>query len=351
MDFSDILLVIISSAGLLHGILFAFYLIFIKKKRALTNILLGLILIFMAFRIGKSVMLNFGNDLEPIFIFIGLAFLLLIGPILRWYVLAMTNPDFSLDRIYFLELIPFVLIFVASLFISTEWYENSRMAIVVFGSGLIFIYLHLAFYIGKCLHMVKTKKNDYKITVQTKSQKIIFNWLYHLLIGCILIWITYVLNILDNTVPYIIGPIVYSIVIYYLSYKAFQMKVIEIDGDAFAVNESLSLFNRISQLMVEEKLYLDQELSLVKLSEIVDKTKQQTSSVINQYAEKNFNDYINYYRIQDAKRMFLDVVNNKFTISAIAFDVGFSSLSSFNAAFKKFEGITPSKFRESSNRK
>jgi hypothetical protein len=86
LSFLDILLIIVSSAGLLHGVLFAFFLFFFKKKKTLTNLLLGLILIFMAFRIGKSVMMNFGDNLEPTFIFAGLALLLLIGPFLRLYI-------------------------------------------------------------------------------------------------------------------------------------------------------------------------------------------------------------------------------------------------------------------------
>lgn len=80
MNFLDILLIILSSAGLLHGVLFAIYLFFFKKKKTLANLLLGLILIFMAFRVGKSVLLYFGNYLEPTLIFAGLAFILLIGP-------------------------------------------------------------------------------------------------------------------------------------------------------------------------------------------------------------------------------------------------------------------------------
>ncbi|WP_219008831.1 helix-turn-helix domain-containing protein [Aquimarina litoralis] len=304
----------------------------------------------MAFRVGKSVMLNFGDNLEPVFIFIGLAFLLLIGPLLRWYVLGMTIPNFKLDTYDFLELLPFCFVFGASFFVSREWYENSNLAIVVFGSGLIFIYLHLIFYIVISFRLVRRlKKSQYRF--QTKSQKAILHWLYYLIIGSFIIWITYVLNILDGAVPYIVGPIVYSIVIYFLSYKAYQLQVAEIDGKVFSEDDSLSLFNKISQLMVDQKLYLDQDISLLKLSQMIEKTKQQTSTIINQYAKRNFNDYINYYRIQEAKRLFSDSMNNKFTISSIAFDAGFNSLSSFNQAFKKFEGITPSKYRESIGKK
>ncbi|WP_378173904.1 helix-turn-helix domain-containing protein [Aquimarina sp. SS2-1] len=345
MSFLDILLIIISSAGLLHGVLFACYLIVFKKKKTLTNRLLGLILVFMAFRIGKSVMLNFGDGLEPIFIFIGLAFLLLIGPLFRWYILGMTHPNFKLPKYYYLELIPFVLIFIASLFVTKEWYENGKLVMVIFGIGLLFIYLHLAFYIIFGWWILKKTKQQYEQTLQTKSQRAIFNWLRFLIIGFIVIWMTYVLNIVDEAVPYIVGPILYSVIIYFLSYKAFQLKATDLDGDAFRANDNNLLFNQISKLITDTKLYLEPDVSLAKLSKLLGKSTQITSSVINQYAKRNFNDFINHYRVQEAKKL-LSTAEGKYTISAIAFDTGFSSLSSFNSAFKKFEGMTPSSYRK-----
>ena len=138
----------------------------------------------------------------------------------------------------------------------------------------------------------------------------------------------------------------YSVVIYYLSYKAFQLKATDLSGNVFKVNTDNRLFEKISKLVVDEKLFLESDLSLSKLSGLLGKSTQQISSVINQYAQRNFNDYINYYRIQNAKQLLLEADSEKYTISSIAFDTGFSSLSSFNGAFKKFEGITPSAFRK-----
>ena len=126
MSFSDIFLIIISSAGLLHGLLCAIYLCFLKKKKTLPNLLMGLILIFMAFRIGKSVMKNFGEGLEPVFIFMGLAFLLLIGPLLKRYVQAMTQVNFKLQKKNFLEFTPFFLAVLASLYITIEPVEGKQ---------------------------------------------------------------------------------------------------------------------------------------------------------------------------------------------------------------------------------
>lgn len=346
MDFLEILLIIVSSAGLLHGVVFAAYLCIFKKKKTLTNRLLGLLLVFMAFRIGKSVLLNFGDGLEPVFIFIGLAFLLLIGPLLRWYVLGMTQPDFKMRKPYYYELLPFVLFFVASLFVTKEWYENSKLVIVIFASGLIFIYLHLAFYIGLSWITTKRIKLKFPEESRTKSQIAILDWLPLLIAGFAFIWMTYVLNILDDAIPYVIGPIVYSLIIYFLSYKAFQLNATELDGAAFKVNDDVVLFDEINSLVVDEKLYLESDISLSKLSTKIGKSSQLISSVINQYGRRNFNDFINYYRIQEAKKLLSISENEKYTISSIAFDMGFSSLSSFNGAFKKFEGTTPSVYRK-----
>ncbi len=301
----------------------------------------------MAFRVGKSVMLNFGNDLEPVFIFSGLALLLLIGPLLKWYISSMTQPDFRLLKIHYVELIPFLLLFITSFFITKNWFDaNNRQSVIIFGSTIIFIYLHFAFYIfisGKVLKKTYKKHTE---TLKTKSQKNILSWLYTVIIGFIMIWISYFLNIIENSVPYIIGPIIYSVVIYYLSFKAFKLKVTDITGSVFKIKDDIVLFNDISQLIIDEKLYLESDISLSSVSKLVGKSTQKTSEAINQYSNQNFNDFINYYRIQDAKKMLIDEKTKKYTISSIAFDIGFSSLSSFNSAFKKFEGTTPSSYRK-----
>ncbi len=301
----------------------------------------------MAFRIGKSVMLNFGNNLEPIFIFAGLAFLLLIGPLLRRYVLAMTKPNYKLSKNFFLEVLPFLVVFTLSLFIREKWFDTkNELIIVLFGSVLIAIYIHFAFYIFMSWRILKNIKKEYKNSEQTKSQKVIIHWLGILLIGFAIIWVSYFFNIIENTVPYITGPIMYAIAVYFLSFKAFQLKVTDIDGNTFVKNDDSAVFSKMVKLIVENKLYLEPYTSLSSVSKLIGKSTQKVSEIINQYAKQNFNDFINYYRVQEAKKMLSDEDKKKYTISSVAFDSGFSSLSSFNSAFKKFEGQTPSSYRK-----
>lgn len=347
MNISDILLVIISSAGLLHGFGLAVYLCFFKKKKYLANFILGLILIMMAFRIGKSVLLNFGDHLEPMFIVIGLAFLLIIGPLLRWYILAMTYPKFKLGSKYLIELVPFFLVIGISFFAPSNWQDLSNNSIVVFGSVLISIYIHFALYIFLAARRVRIVQKAFKSRLLTKFQQSVLTWLRIVIIGCAAIWVSYFLNIIENTVPYIVGPILYTIVVYFLSFKAFQLKITDVDGNVFEANEDTKLFDTISNLVTKEKLFLKPDISLSTLANMIGRSTQKTSEVINQYAKYNFNDYVNFFRIQEAKTLLQSDSHKSYTISSIAFDVGFNSLSSFNSAFKKFEGITPSSYRKS----
>ena len=273
--------------------------------------------------------------------------MLLIGPLLRWYVSGMTVVNYKLPRFYYLEAVPFVVLFAGSLFVTKNWFEtNSKEVIIVFGSILIFIYLHFAFYIFLAANTFKRSVKNHPKELRTKSQKAILKWLNLLVIGFVIIWITYFLNIIEDTIPYIIGPIMYSIVVYFLSFKAFHLRVTDMDGNAFKKNDDINLYNQLVKHITDNKLYLEPDVSLSSLGKLVNLSSQKTSEVINQHAKRNFNDFINYYRVEEAKKLLLDITNKNYTISSIAFEAGFSSLSSFNSAFKKFEGITPSSFRK-----
>jgi len=69
------------------------------------------------------------------------------------------------------------------------------------------------------------------------------------------------------------------------------------------------------------------------------------SNLLNQHIGKSFNDFVNEYRVDEAKKRLSDASYNNFTIAAIAFDCGFNSLATFQRVFKQVTGITPSKYQ------
>ena len=99
----------------------------------------------------------------------------------------------------------------------------------------------------------------------------------------------------------------------------------------------------------KEKPYLDPELSLDQLSRSLNIRPKILSQVINESLNKNFFEFINGYRIEEAKKKLIDPADKKITVLEILYEVGFNSKSSFNTIFKKHTGLTPSEFKRKSN--
>jgi len=98
-------------------------------------------------------------------------------------------------------------------------------------------------------------------------------------------------------------------------------------------------------LMNEEKLFLDPDLNLRMLSGQLRIHSNYLSRIINEEFGVNFNDYINRHRIEEACRMLRRPENSKKNITEIMYQCGFYSKSTFNTAFKKITGTTPSRYR------
>lgn len=99
-------------------------------------------------------------------------------------------------------------------------------------------------------------------------------------------------------------------------------------------------------LMDTEKPYLDPVLHIDQLAEKMCIPGYQLSQLINKKLNRNFFDFINEYRINEAKRKLSGPEGKTKNILQIAYDVGFNSRSSFNTAFKKFTGTSPSQFKK-----
>lgn len=110
--------------------------------------------------------------------------------------------------------------------------------------------------------------------------------------------------------------------------------------------EQIELNERLIRFMENEKPYLNPELSLQELSDNIDATRHQLSSVINQVHEMNFYEFVNLYRIEEVKRLMEDPKNHNLKLISIAYDAGFNSKASFNRIFKQKTNMTPSQYFE-----
>ena len=107
-----------------------------------------------------------------------------------------------------------------------------------------------------------------------------------------------------------------------------------------------AILTKVIEAIEERKVFLDPELSVESLSEELGIYRKYISQVINELLGKNFNMLINEYRVREARNLMINKEYQKFTLEAIGQMVGFNSKSSFNSAFKRFTGVTPSFFRE-----
>lgn len=104
------------------------------------------------------------------------------------------------------------------------------------------------------------------------------------------------------------------------------------------------IFIQLNEVMVQEKLYKNAELTLSKLAETLQLKDAALSQVINSKFGKSFYDYVNSLRVDECIKMIGDEKNQNYTLLSIAFDCGFNSKSSFNRNFRKFTGKSPSDF-------
>lgn len=103
---------------------------------------------------------------------------------------------------------------------------------------------------------------------------------------------------------------------------------------------------KLEQIMQTEKIYLDNDLNLVKLAEKVCLTPHQLSYVINKGFNNNFFQYVNAYRVERAKELLTHEEGDRLSILGIAYESGFNSKTAFYTIFKKETGLTPSGYKQ-----
>ncbi len=114
---------------------------------------------------------------------------------------------------------------------------------------------------------------------------------------------------------------------------------------ALSEEDSERILSKLYHAIANEGLYSDSMLSLRGLSDHTNISSNYISQVINQKTDSHFFDYVNRFRIEAAMKK-LTHDGEKNSILNIAYDVGFNSKSTFNTAFKRHTGKTPSEFRK-----
>jgi len=147
--------------------------------------------------------------------------------------------------------------------------------------------------------------------------------------------------------------LVMSAIIYYLAYQlALRKEVVLADFNVKYKSSPLSSSDKnhyaetLRQIMISEQPFLDPDLKLADLAEQLLLPAHHLSQLLNEEFGQSFFDLINHHRIEEFKRRLVDSRSAHLSILGLAMEVGFNSKSSFNTAFKKETGLTPSEFKK-----
>jgi AraC-like DNA-binding protein len=127
--------------------------------------------------------------------------------------------------------------------------------------------------------------------------------------------------------------------------RQFVLPLTKYRRSAQTVEDAQRIVGKVEALIARDPLYRDSRLTLPALAEAVGTSPNAVSQAINQYLGLNYFDFINRYRVEEAKKLLKESPDGQTTILDIAFRVGFNSKSTFNTAFKRLTGVTPSAFR------
>ena len=195
-----------------------------------------------------------------------------------------------------------------------------------------------------------------KIQVRWLS-KLFIVWLLLLVVPLVIYFINYIYPIVDlHFLELFLMISLVAVAIYFSThiinqyYADFTLskndKVTKANSPKIDLDKLNNIYIELNKLMESEKPYLNEDLTLGKLSEQMNIKPTQLSAIIKTQTTGNFYDYINNFRIEAVKK---ELTNTNKQIIIIAYGNGFSSKSTFNKVFKDITGDSPSQFRKKDN--
>ena len=289
----------------------------------------------------------------------GLAF----APTIYFYLKAQINRDFKLKTKHLLPYVPYAIYFIINMIVflkGKEFIEQWQKSPNIHWLGwleTIVLWSMYVYYFYQSLKIYKEYRN-WAETQFSETETISFAWLrnfiYLIIAGEVF---KYTWNIADYIIdmPYendwwwhlfTVGIICYVGIRGYAQtqprYLHFSSKNIEkLEIKTETKTEALTpnyvdLIPKIEKLFIIEKVFLEPELSLSELAKKLKTNSSLVSAAINQHYDKNFNDFVNQYRIKEFELQCKNPENKNYTKLAIALDCGFNSKATFNRALKKF---------------
>jgi AraC-like DNA-binding protein len=372
-------------------ILFALLLLTIKRDKYIRNVFLAFFLLQQA-AIPLDILISFGAEFRHIaikwspdlFYVFGFGYWL-EGPLLLWYTRSLIYKDYRLrlkDIIYLLPFIAYAgyqLIFYYSLDVSDKVniQEEYDLSVAPQIMNYVTLFRELFRVALGVICLIEIKRYTQHIRTNFSDiDKIDLTWLKILVIGFLAIrfWAVLVAAMIILAISFgistnfeIMGLIgnyttffMVSVLIFFglghsSVFEGLEQRQTPNEEPAKDEPEQAKekitpeLIAQITQYMETEKPYLTPALTLEKLAIQMRIPARLLSNIINRHFNCHFFEFINSYRIDEAKHMLSNQNQSDKTVLDIMLDVGFNSKATFNTLFKKKVGMTPSEYRKSVN--
>ena len=303
-------------------------------------------------------------------------FLLGIGPLLYFYVRSAINPEFRFRRKDIWHAVPAFLYFIYCIIVwihdsqqpgyqdvqNGEWMESISMVYVFNLNGYLsnlsmILYLIFTFIL---YFKFKEKVNLYYSNTYKVELKWLRNFLYvftfTFLFGLITEYIDFNITELRWTQRWWTHFVSACALVYLGLYGYFtDLSGLENIDDIRLEKEKSTIdkigldpqLEKIKAAMDDDHLYLEPDLTLGMVADHLRIAPQELSSLINGSLGKNFNDFVNEYRVKTFQDKIQEGRAAELSLLGVAFESGFNSKATFNRTFKKFTGKSPSEYLKS----
>jgi len=263
-----------------------------------------------------------------------------------------------------LHFVPFLLFLIVSLVYLMPNLFNKENHLPLLPPWIRFIVRYffssqMVYYWIVCFSLLRRHQKNLKM-VASFTEKIDLGWLKYLLISVLFLILIRILSISNIHVTYY-SPILYFLGIILLAYSTLTQKSIytietyqPVERDEIEqkkiLNERLTteqveeLKYIVMRKTVDEKLYLDPSLTLSILSDKIGISTHELSYVLNNGLGKNFYQFINELRTEEAKLLLLSEDTKHLDMLGVAIRAGFNSKTTFYTTFKKATNFTPKEY-------
>jgi len=356
----------LDALGFAQAFSFGILLILLSKEKRKCTLCLGIFLILISFKllyyITNSIQIE---NVYPKLFLLPFNFSWLLFPL--FFIYCQKISFVSKENITYWILIPGAFSFLIQIIIFFLPYETKVALSQSPWHEIVLVYLGIGYsWVIAIWNLIFLRKHRLEVknhfsTLESKQ----LNWanifLLYSLITSIIIHIMYFISPKD--LHYRIVFAVFDLIaIYWIAFFGIRQKsVININSvseikmansfinpnevDPMTKESMEKLMIQINKHMANSEVYMNLELTIIDLANDLGVHPKKISAAINTISNKNFNSFINSYRVEKAKNLLLE--KNKrhdLSIDGIGYEAGFKSKSAFYSAFKKETGITPTKY-------